>query len=263
MISQPVSAPIADPLPSAPADGPPSPTPEAAPLARRTGRDEAPPAPAPPRPEVSAAAPRDEDDTLVDSSQARPAAAADASGSLLGTQPTLVLTTREVWASLGVMLAWLVLLTAGIAIGVQPYIDAIQQVKPLTAFQLVGSAMIVLLCHTVPNIAILCCLSAFLGVIASRAIGRSEPGARPSQDRMSVYVAAVTRGFFVFLVIQSGSILLSDTAFTNLTLERYIRLAGLSSLFSFAIGYNPQLFTHLMLRVNQVVDQDGQGRPNS
>ena len=42
----------------------------------------------------------------------------------------------------------------------------------------------------------------------------------------------------------------SDQPLTNLSLDKYIRLAGLSSLFSFAVGYNPEVFRQLMARVN-------------
>jgi hypothetical protein len=45
--------------------------------------------------------------------------------------------------------------------------------------------------------------------------------------------------------------MLSDQAFTNLTLVKYVRLAGLSSLLSFTVGYNPALFRQLMARVDR------------
>lgn len=190
----------------------------------------------------------------------RVAAATDPTGngslampSLLMDQQTLVLDAREILVSIAVMLVWLVLMTVGITVGSQPYIDAVRSLEVLSISEGLGALLVILCCHTVPNIAMLCCLSAFLGVIASRAIGQPGLLVRTPHERLSTYVAAVTRGFFVFLVIQSGSILLSDQTFTNLTLERYIRLAGLSSLFSFAIGYNPKLFNELLTRVDRSV----------
>ncbi len=175
------------------------------------------------------------------------------SGSVLTSQPSLALNTREVIVSLGALFGWLTLLISGITVGTQPFIDGIRNLTAHGFWEVFGSLVVILLCHTVSNVALLCCLAAFLGVIASRAVGRSNMNVQTPYERMGVYVAAVTRGFFVFLVIQSGSILLSDQAFTNLTLERYVRLAGLSSLFSFAIGYNPRLFGELLDRVNSTI----------
>jgi hypothetical protein len=44
------------------------------------------------------------------------------------------------------------------------------------------------------------------------------------------------RGFFMFIVILSGTLILSDQQYDNITIEQYLKLAGLVSLLSFAIG---------------------------
>jgi hypothetical protein len=153
----------------------------------------------------------------------------------------------EIILCLAALAVWLFFLTVGITIATPPMVNAVQS-GTMGWFSIVGYLVVIVFCHTVPNMAILCCLSAFLGVVASRAVS-GVPQSGPTQERLSIYVAAVTRGFFVFLVIVSGTILLSEQSFMNLTQERYIRLTGLASLFSFAVGYNPSVFVNLLERV--------------
>lgn len=153
----------------------------------------------------------------------------------------------EIVLCLAALAVWLFFLTAGITIATPPLLKAVQG-GTLGWLSIVGYLVVIVFCHTVPNMAILCCLSAFLGVVASRAVS-GVPAGGLTQERMSIYVAAVTRGFFVFLVIVSGTILLNEQSFMTLTQERYIRLAGLASLFSFAAGYNPKAFLRLLQKV--------------
>jgi hypothetical protein len=166
--------------------------------------------------------------------------------------PPVVVNGGEVAVSVLVMGLWLAFLTAGITVGTQPYLQLIRDRTAAHAWDVVGALFVILLCHTSPNIALLCCLSAFLGMLASRAVVSKEPGSEPDPLRMAAYVAAVTHGFFVYLVIQSGFVVFSDTAFTTTTLEQYVRLAALASLISFAVGYNPLLFQSLLARVAAV-----------
>lgn len=157
----------------------------------------------------------------------------------------------EIGASAVALALGLILLSAGLSVAAQDSINAIQNHTVAGAWSLVGSFFVIATCHTVTNTALLCCVSAFLGVLGYRVIGERSGVAEGFADRRDAYVAAATRGFYIFLIIQSGSIILSNQAFTNLTLEKYIRLAGLSSLLSFTVGYNPDLFRQLMDRVGR------------
>lgn len=165
------------------------------------------------------------------------------------------LKSLEIVSSLVALTLWLILLSAGLAVSTQPYIDTIQNHPSLGAWTVVKAMFVIVVCHTVTNTALLCCLAAFLGALGFRVLA-DNPGAADGLDRRSAYVAAATRGFYVFLIIQSGSIMLSDQAFTNLTLEKYVRLAGLSSLLSFTVGYSPDLFRQLMARVDKNFSSD-------
>jgi hypothetical protein len=180
----------------------------------------------------------------------REAAAAAAAPTVLSATPALGLDGAEIALSAALFVAWISVITAGIAIGTQPYIDKLQNPEGHGVLSLAWAAVIVLTCHTVPNIAVLCCLSSFLGVIGSRIFNEADAGAGPQAGRLAGYVSAVTRGFFVYLIILSGTVVVSDEAFTRLSQEKYVRLAGLASLISFTIGYHPALFRHLLERVD-------------
>ncbi|APW61305.1 hypothetical protein [Paludisphaera borealis] len=176
----------------------------------------------------------------------------------LADLPQVVASTRllrldswEIGASVAALGLWLLLLAAGLSVAAQDYIDAIQHHNVSGVWAIVGSLFVISTCHTVTNTALMCCASAFLGALGFRVTGGKPEAVDGVADRRNAYVAAVTRGFFIFLIIQSGSIILSDQAFTNLTLEKYIRLVGLSSLLSFTVGYNPEVFRQLMDRVDK------------
>lgn len=165
--------------------------------------------------------------------------------------PIRRLETWELGASVAALSLWLLLLSAGLSVAAQDYINVIQHHTAESVWRLAWSLFVVATCHTVTNTALLCCVSAFLGALGLRVAGGKAGEADGGGDRRDAYVAAVTRGFFIFLIIQSGSIILSDQAFTDLTLEKYIRLAGLSSLLSFTVGYSPDVFRQLMDRVDK------------
>lgn len=155
---------------------------------------------------------------------------------VVSSPPVPRLEAWEIGASIAALALWLLLLTAGISVSTQAYINAIQNHTVSGVLALVSSLVVIATCHTVTNTALLCCVSAFWGALGFRVTGGTPGAVDGFTDRRDAYVAAATRGFFIFLIILSGSIILSDQAFTNLTLEKYIRLAGMSSLLSFTVG---------------------------
>ena len=99
------------------------------------------------------------------------------------------------------------------------------------------------------NLALLCALAGSLGAFGARANLQGDgadapPG--PSADLSSPYVSALLRGFFVYLVMISGLLLLDDDPFGSPSPGQYIRLAGFLSLFSFVVSYNPGVFSGLL-----------------
>jgi hypothetical protein len=182
-------------------------------------------------------------------------------GTVLGTVAAVPIDAREVGASIVVLLIWLVLLAAGITVSTQPYVDEVRNGLNISLLEALGALVVITFCHTTTNIALLCCLAAFLGVIGSRSVDATRQVQDAHQERLSAHVAAATRGFFVYLVVQSGAVAFSDQPFQATTLEQYVRLAALSSLISFAVGYNPGLFQNLLTRVDDLTT--GAGRPGA
>jgi hypothetical protein len=170
---------------------------------------------------------------------------------VLGATSTVAIGKWEIATSLVVLLLWVSLLTAGITVGTPPFIDKIRQAT-IPSWQILGDFLVITICHTAPNVAMLCCLAAFLGVIGSRAVTSLDSKGTPSLDRLSSYASAITRGFFVFLILQSGAIAFSAEPFQTTTPEEYVRLAALASLISFAVGFNPLLFQDLMGRIGSI-----------
>ena len=64
-------------------------------------------------------------------------------------------------------------------------------------------------------------------------------------------MSGVIRGFFMFLLVLSGTLVLSDQKYDDISIEQYLKLTGLVSILSFAIGYDPRLFVVFFERVSQ------------
>jgi hypothetical protein len=112
---------------------------------------------------------------------------------------------------------------------------------------LLESWIVVLLWFLPLNLALLCAASGVLGAYGNRANLHDEETRRPPSDTSNPYISALLRGFFVYLIMISGLLLLDDAPFSNPTPGQYIRLAGLLSLFSFVVNYNPTVFSKLLM----------------
>lgn len=62
-------------------------------------------------------------------------------------------------------------------------------------------------------------------------------------------ITAVTWGFFIYLVIVSGTVVLTGDPFKDTSPEQYLRLAGAASLLAFAVGWQPQILAQLVSNV--------------
>jgi hypothetical protein len=114
------------------------------------------------------------------------------------------------------------------------------------------SIVIVFLFYTLSNVAILCCLSSFLGAL-SRKSRFARNGQRAEEDMRSHFMGAVMRGFFVYIALLAGLLVFSGSQFADMDQERYIRLASMVSVFSFLIGHDPRLFDTLRSRFDDVL----------
>jgi hypothetical protein len=122
---------------------------------------------------------------------------------------------------------------------------------PASAVSTIRAWLVVLLCFLPLNLAWLCVASSTLGAFGNRANLSDDEAQKHSRDNTSPYTSALLRGFFVYLFMTSGLLLLDDTPFSNPTPGQYIRLAGFLSLFSFVVSYHPRLFSALMISAFQ------------
>jgi hypothetical protein len=185
-------------------------------------------------------------------------------------------------ASFFVFLLWLILFAAGILVDTRPYREHISpsavvamEAPAATATGTAPAAqnaaaphsgnifkawLVVLLCYLPLNLAWLCATSSTLGSLGSRANLSDDSANSSAVDGTNPYVSALLRGFFVYLFMTSGLLLLDETPFSSPSPGQYIRLAGFLSLFSFVISYQPQLFSALIDSAFQRIQVRGRER---
>jgi hypothetical protein len=165
------------------------------------------------------------------------------------------LNTQEMITAVSALILWLFLFTGGLIIGTEPYRVALGDAKISLDFaSLIRSWFIVVTCYTLTNVALLCCLSSLLGAFGRRAkLVMQDEDDRPCGVG-NPYVSAMIRGFFIYLVLLSGVLILLEQPFSNASAEQYLRLAGFISLLSFMVGYNPHLFSRLLARIGELVE---------
>jgi hypothetical protein len=199
------------------------------------------------------------------------------------------LSALESSAGFLVFVLWLVLFAAGIVVDTEPYRNAIspagvaalrsggpQRNDPVTETlvigsgsggaspagaprSIVGSWLVVVFCFLPLNLAWLCAASSTLGGFGSRANLSDDQADKDSRDNSNPYMSAILRGFFVYLFMTSGLLLLDDSPFSNSAPAQYIRLAGFLSLFSFVVSYHPRLFSTLISAAFQRIQvRDGE-----
>jgi hypothetical protein len=187
----------------------------------------------------------------------------DKSVTIEQANPRIELDTLDVTFSFLALLMWISLVAAGVAISSKHYIENLAAPTKHSFGVVVGSGLVVVTCHIVPNGALLSCLAAYLGVLASRTFPSQSSKPHLRHDHKAAFTMGITRGFYVYLMILSGSVLFSSQGFGQWATresssaaasddyETYTRLTGLASLISFTAGYNPELFKFLLARVTQ------------
>jgi len=169
--------------------------------------------------------------------------------------PRRPLTAAEASVCILAILAWVLFVAVGVAVPTKPYIDLMGNPGgTTTSFEFAKALFVILTCYTFTNIAALCCLSAVIGAIGRSARIDDVERNDPATDLRTLCISAVIRGFFMFVVILSGTLVLSDQKFDNISIEQYLKLTGLVSLLSFAIGYDPRLFVTFFERVSQLTN---------
>jgi hypothetical protein len=187
------------------------------------------------------------------------------------------LSTWQSFFGFGVLSAWLLLFAGGILVDTEPYRRAIspsavealdaERGQPAAAVagqpanaplpQLPAAWLVVVICFAPLNLAWLCVAASMLGAFGSVANLSDDDSPSKAGDTSNPYTSALLRGFFVYLFMMSGLLLLDDAPFANAGPAQYIRLAGFLSLFSFVVSYQPRLFTTLMVSAFQRIQARG------
>jgi hypothetical protein len=190
-----------------------------------------------------------------------PAPTAPSTSSTLPAESSLPrrpLTRSEAILAISSVIAWVILVAAGVAVTTKPYIDLISQPTATRTFvQLATAWFLVTTCYTFTNAAFLSCLSAVIGAIGRSARIADVERIDAATDLRSMCISAMIRGFFIFIVVLSGTLILSDQKYDNITIEQYLKLVGLLSLLSFTVGYDPSVFLAFFQRVGQWTNSVG------
>lgn len=129
----------------------------------------------------------------------------------------------------------------------------------LALLSALGSFFVVLLAFTPTNLALICCTAGVIGAAGRRLQLSTDPD-RDNRDRSHPLLSAFVRGLFVFLIAISGIlVLLEDPILGTASPGQYIRFAGLLSLTSFIVNYDPTVFVLLVDQVRERIQERSEG----
>ena len=140
---------------------------------------------------------------------------------------------------------WIAFFAAGLLIDTAPYREIVAskwEWSTMSFLQKITTWFVIVICYTPTNIAILCCLAGLLGTAGDQVKLGPDSGKHTPKDNTHPLLSGLIRGFCIYLVVISGTLLLTPLPFTAPTLDTYIRLAGLVSLLGFVASYDPGLF---------------------
>lgn len=156
---------------------------------------------------------------------------------------------------------WVLLFLAGMCIDSAPYRQRLAAPDALPLGQLLGSGAIAFLTYTLTNVPILCVLASLLGAIGRMAILEAGDDGN-GRDRSNPLLSATLRGFFVYILLLASVLVVVESAFTALSPEQYVRLAGFSSVVGFMVSYNPEAFSRLLRRAAGLLDSKMEASAN-
>ena len=153
------------------------------------------------------------------------------------------MTTFQMILSLFMLLAWIVIFTAGLLINSQPFRETIAS-EGYSIMEILNAWFVVIFCYTPINLIFLCMIAGMLGSLARIAILHPDPKTKEEipEDKSNPLLSGIFRGLFVYLLIVSGTLVINESPFTMPTQVQYARLAGVMSLTSFIMSYNPTTF---------------------
>jgi len=154
---------------------------------------------------------------------------------------------------------WIIIFGMGILIDSSRYRKALACSFDWNAF--IMSIMV----YTPTNIFILCVAAALVGGCASKMVvssatrlaNQQREGATPVMDDSAIYMSenpftSMLRGVVVFFAFLAGVFVANSNLFFDPTPQGYTQAAGVVSLLSFVVGYDPTVFSSFLKIANKI-----------
>lgn len=159
------------------------------------------------------------------------------------------------------VLAWVAVFSVGLLIDSAPFRARVGVLNG-AAVSLLGDFLIATVTYTVTNIALLGCLAGLIGAIGRTAGLEIQGDGEKLTDKTHPFLSGALRGFVVYLTVLSGILILFENPFKDPTADQYVRLAGLVSIISFVVSYDPRMFGFFLTKVGTFI-QGHNGAPPS
>jgi hypothetical protein len=187
----------------------------------------------------------------------------------LANEPTEKVTGLEILSGVLALACWMGFFATGLFVPAATYRLALWDHSTELGWLTRTSYCAIAVCaYTVTNLLFLCCLASFLGCMTCRwgvrdgQLGGSGISIRVPAARM--YLSAALRGFFLYVLVVSGLLVLTnEAAVIDTGFAQYIRLAGFTSGLAFVIGYDPNLISVLMSKVTDIANRPLQPREDA
>jgi hypothetical protein len=171
---------------------------------------------------------------------------------------------NELIAGIVVVGLWTAFFCAGIFVPTAVYRQSLWASESLGFFPFLGHLLLVVSCYALTNILFLSCAAAFLGCMTRRWYVMDHT----SVERGSVaipaarlYLSAVLRGFFLYLITIAGFLTVTtEKSLVETTLDQFVRMAGVTSVLGFVVGYDPRVLNRLLERVMDVAEMPQKSR---
>jgi hypothetical protein len=157
------------------------------------------------------------------------------------------------------IVVWMLIFIGGIIVNSAPYREivsshsyaSINDAEPTQQQpDIIIAWLMVIFFYTPTNILILCMCAGLLGALSRISKLHVRVGGEPdlASDKTNPLISGLLRGIFVYLILISGVLVINEEPFTNPSQIQYLRLAGLLSLLSFLLNYNPSRFRSFLAR---------------
>jgi hypothetical protein len=164
---------------------------------------------------------------------------------------------RELLLGILTIVLWTAFFCGGVFVPTMEYRQALWGGK-LGLLAASGHLLVVVSCYTLTNIWLLCCAAALLGCMTRRWQVSDHSSIETTVVAISpvrVYLSALLRGFFLYLITVAGFLTVTtEESLISTKLDQYIRIAGVTSVLAFVVGYDPRILNRFLARVMDATD---------